>query len=116
MKELEPIYIRIAECKACVNDEDGNFDELASQVLAEALQVKELLDDSSDLPYIQLEESVWCDFLDYNDVPDVMDGDPEDYERADRYGVPFKVNHHIQWWGDDSSLFILRKSTGNGEK
>ena len=54
--------------------------------------------------------------LDYNDVPDVMDGDPEDYERADRYGVPFKVNHHIQWWGDDSSLFILRKPTENGEK
>jgi hypothetical protein len=54
--------------------------------------------------------------LDYNDVPDVMDGDPEDYERADRYGMPFKVNHHIQWWGDDSSLFILRKSTENGEK
>lgn len=54
--------------------------------------------------------------LDYNDVPDVMDGDPEDYERADRYGVPFKVNHHIQWWGDDSCLFILRKSTKNGEK
>lgn len=66
MKELEPIYIRIAECKACVNDEDGNFDELASQVLAEVLQVKELLDDSSDLPHIQLEESVWCDFLDCN--------------------------------------------------
>lgn len=54
--------------------------------------------------------------LDYNDVPDVMDGDPEDYERADRYGMPFKVNHHIQWWGDDNSLFILRKSTENGEK
>ena len=54
--------------------------------------------------------------LDYNDVPDVMDGDPEDYERADRYGIPFKVNHHIQWWGDDSSLFILRKPTENGEE
>lgn len=54
--------------------------------------------------------------LDYNDVPDVMDGDPEDYERADRYGMLFKVNHHIQWWGDDSSLFILRKPTENGEK
>lgn len=54
--------------------------------------------------------------LDYNDVPDVMDGDPEDYERADRYGVPFKVNHHIQWWGDDNYLFILRKPTENGEK
>lgn len=54
--------------------------------------------------------------LDYNDVPDVMDGDPEDYERADRYGMPFKVNHHIQWWGDDNSLFILRKPTENDEK
>ena len=54
--------------------------------------------------------------LDYNDVPDVMDGNPEDYERADRYGVPFKVNHHIQWWGDDNCLFILRKPTENGEK
>ena len=54
--------------------------------------------------------------LDYNDVPDVMDGDPEDYERADRYGMPFKVNHHVQWWGDDNSLFILRKPTENGEK
>lgn len=54
--------------------------------------------------------------LDYNDIPDVMDGDPEDYERADRYGMPFKVNHHIQWWGDDSILFILRKSAENDEK
>lgn len=54
--------------------------------------------------------------LDYSDIPDVMDGDPEDYERADRYGMPFKVNHHIQWWGDDSILFILRQPTENGEK
>ena len=54
--------------------------------------------------------------LDYNYVPDVMDGNPEDYERADRYGMPFKVNYHIQWWGDDSSLFTLRKPTENGEK
>lgn len=54
--------------------------------------------------------------LDYNDAPDVMEGEPEDYERADRYGMPFKVNHHIQWWGDDNYLFILRKSAENGEK
>lgn len=54
--------------------------------------------------------------LDYAKVPDVMDGNSEDYERADRYGMSFKVNHYIQWWGDDSSLFILRKPTENEEK
>lgn len=64
--ENETIYMRIAECKACVNDEDGNFDELMEQVLADMLQVKELQEDSSCLPHIQLEESVWCDFLDCN--------------------------------------------------
>lgn len=54
--------------------------------------------------------------LDYNDTPDVVDGNPEDYEKADRCGVDFKVNRSIEWWGDDSSLFILRKPTENGEK
>ena len=54
--------------------------------------------------------------LDYNDIPDVMDGNPEDYERADRYGMPFKANHYIQYWGDDNYLFILRKPIDNGEK
>lgn len=63
---IETIYMRIAECKACVNDEDGNFDGLMEQVLADALQVKELQEESSCLPHIQLEESVWCDFLDCN--------------------------------------------------
>ena len=58
--------MRIAECKACVNDEDGNFDELMEQALADMLQVKELQEDSSCLSHIQLEESVWCDFLDCN--------------------------------------------------
>lgn len=33
MKELEPIYIRIAECKACVNDEDiKNIDEFVADL------------------------------------------------------------------------------------
>lgn len=45
MRKFESIYKHIAECKECVNNKCGNFDELASQVLAEALQVKELLDD-----------------------------------------------------------------------
>ena len=54
--------------------------------------------------------------LDYTNAPDVMDGNPEDYERADRYGMPFKVNHCIQCWGDDNHLFILRKPIDNGEK
>ena len=54
--------------------------------------------------------------LDYNDVPDVMDGDPEDYEMADRYGMPFKVNHRIQWWDEDNRLFILRKPVNNETK
>lgn len=63
---VETIYMRIAECKTCVNDEDGNFDGLMEQVLADALQVKELQEESSCLPHIQLEESVWCDFLDCN--------------------------------------------------
>ncbi len=63
---VETIYMRIAECKACANDEDGNFDELMEKVLADALQVKELREESSFLPHIQLEESVKCDFLGCN--------------------------------------------------
>lgn len=66
MTNFETIYMRIAECKVCVNDEDGNFDELMAQVLADALQIKELQDDSSFLPHIQLDASVWCDYLDCN--------------------------------------------------
>lgn len=62
MVNYEVIYMRIAECKACVNDEDGNFDELMQQVLVDALQVKDMQDDSVFLPHIQLEKSVWCDF------------------------------------------------------
>ena len=54
--------------------------------------------------------------LDYDDTPDVMDGDPADYEMADRYGMPFKVNHRIQWWGEDNRLFILRKPAENETK
>lgn len=54
--------------------------------------------------------------LDYNEVPDVMDGNPEDYEQADRYGMDFKINHNIEWWGDDNKLFILRKSSENEAK
>lgn len=64
MRKLESICKHIAEYKECVNNKCGNFDELASQVLAEALQVKELLDDTTASPHIQLEESVWCDSLD----------------------------------------------------
>lgn len=66
MRKFESIYKHIAECKECVNNKCGNFDELASQVLAEALQVKELLDDTTASPHIQLKESVWCDSLDCN--------------------------------------------------
>lgn len=54
--------------------------------------------------------------LDYCNEPEVMDGNPEDYELADRYGTDFKINHNIEWWGDDNKLFILRKSAENGEK
>lgn len=43
MKELEPIYIRIAECGTCVNNEDGNFDELMEQVLSDVLQIEKQL-------------------------------------------------------------------------
>ena len=64
MVNIETIYIRIAECQACVNDENGNFDELAQQILADALQVKELQEDTVCLPHIQLDQSVWCDFYD----------------------------------------------------
>ena len=66
MINFETIYIRIAECKACVNDEDGNFDELMLQVLIDALQIKELQNDSAFLPHIQLDASVWCDFYNCN--------------------------------------------------
>lgn len=51
--------------------------------------------------------------LDYCDTPEVMDGNPEDYEKVDRYGMTFKVNHNIAIWGDDNNLFILRKDAEN---
>ena len=51
--------------------------------------------------------------LDYSDTPEVMDGNPEDYEKVDRYGMTFKVNHNIAIWGDDNNLFILRKDAEN---
>lgn len=35
--------------------------------------------------------------------------DPNNFERADRYGEPFKVEGEIELWGDDSYLFIKRK-------
>lgn len=60
MKELEPIYICIAECGACVNNEDGNFDELMEQVLSEVLQIEELLDKNEAIPTITLNERVLC--------------------------------------------------------
>lgn len=60
MKELEPIYICIAECGACVNNEDGNFDELMEQVLSEVLQIEELLDKKEAIPTITLNERVLC--------------------------------------------------------
>lgn len=53
--------------------------------------------------------------LSYEPEPDTTYGNPEDYERADRYGKTFQLNSGIEWWGDDNNLFILRKSTENGK-
>lgn len=53
--------------------------------------------------------------LNYTSEPETTYGNPEDYERADRYGKAFQVNSGIEWWGDDNNLFILRKSTENGK-
>lgn len=63
MVNFETIHIRIAECKACINDEYGNFDELMWRVLVDMLRVKGLQSGSSSLPYVQLEKSVWCDLF-----------------------------------------------------
>lgn len=54
--------------------------------------------------------------LDYNSTPDVDFGNPEDYEKADRYGKVFTINSSIEWWGDDNDLFILRKSVNDESK
>lgn len=51
--------------------------------------------------------------ISYDDTPDVMEGEPEEYEKACRYGKSFSVDHCIQWYGDDNDLFILRKKTCN---
>jgi len=66
MVDIGIIYMNIAECKDYVHDEDGCFDEIMGKVLADVLQVKELLDVDVALPHIQLEESVCGDFLDCN--------------------------------------------------
>lgn len=66
MDVLELIDIRIAECKACVEAEDSCFDEVALKVFDDMLQIREILDESVSVPHIQLDESVWCDYLDCN--------------------------------------------------
>lgn len=54
--------------------------------------------------------------LNYEDKPDTNFGNPEDYERVDRYGSAFKVYSGIRCWDDDYNLFVLRKSAENGKK
>ena len=54
--------------------------------------------------------------LSYEDKPDTNFGNPEDYERVDRYGSAFKVYSGIRCWDDDYNLFVLRKSAENGKK
>lgn len=66
MDVLELIGIRIAECKACVETEDSCFDEIALKVLNDMLQIRGILDKDISTPHIQLDESVWCDYLDCN--------------------------------------------------
>lgn len=66
MSILESINIRIAECKACVESEESYFDEIAIKVLRDMLQIREILDEGVDTPHLQLDESVWCDYLDCN--------------------------------------------------
>ena len=41
---------------------------------------------------------------------------PDDFEKADRYGEPFKVHGCIETWGDDNNLFIKRKKIDKSEK
>ncbi len=50
--------------------------------------------------------------LDYDDHPnDVICGDSDDYERAERYDDDLQVYWGgIEVWSDDNNLFILRKS------
>lgn len=51
--------------------------------------------------------------LNYN--PELTESDvdpgenPNDFERADRYGELFEVDGRIEQWGDDNNLFIKRK-------
>lgn len=66
MDVLELIDIRIAECKACVEAEDSCFDEIALKVFDDMLQIREILGEGISTPHIQLDESVWCDYLDCN--------------------------------------------------
>lgn len=48
--------------------------------------------------------------LDYESEPEeVTCGKPEDYERADRNSPIFQICSDIDWWSDDTNLFVLRK-------
>ena len=51
--------------------------------------------------------------ISYNGTPDVMEGEPEEYERAYRYGEAFRIDHCVQWYGDDNDLYILRKKVND---
>lgn len=113
MTNFETIYIRIAECKACVNDEDGNFDELMLQVLADTLQIKELQSGDSFLPHIQLDASVWCDYL-YCNIDAVFVGEDDAIHvlTSSQDGASINQYRPIQI-PRETMLEVLRKSRSN---
>ena len=52
--------------EAIISKKCDGFNKDVLCFLTKALQVKRLLDNSSDLPHIQLRKSIWCDFLNCN--------------------------------------------------
>ena len=60
-------------------------------------------DDYRVYNFRHVEEYNWA----YDGEPDVKDSDL--YERAQRYGKPFKLDIKIEQWSEDHNLFIKRK-------
>jgi hypothetical protein len=47
--------------------------------------------------------------LNYEDYADVDEEERDNYEKADRYGEPFRVNINYEMWSEDYALFVKRK-------
>ncbi len=117
VRENGTVYQRDGVNKLVSLDDDqrelvNQFEELCHKMHEHDIL---LIGDYDSLAAFNL-RNVEAHVLDYQDTPDVDFGNAEDYERVERYGKAFNVANPIEVWGEDNSLFVLRKSQENGTK